>query len=102
MRPWSLLMMGRLVRAGGRASCEACLECTDPLLLACRLFFLLRTGLGTAAVAPPGMLLSVRLPLLPFAQLPLPQREAILQRWSRQPHPHHKKGAPQPPTAAHA
>ena len=61
------------------------------MLLACRVFLLLRTGPGTAALAPPGMLLSVWPPMQPFAQLPVPQREAILQWWSVSPIPLMKK-----------
>ena len=61
------------------------------MLLACRLLFLLRTGPGTAAVAPPGMLLSMCPPMQPFARLPVHQREAILQWWSVSPIPLMKK-----------
>ena len=63
------------------------------MLLACRLFFLLRTGPGTAAVAPPGMLLSMCPPMQPFAQPPVHQREAILQWWSGSPIPSLRRSA---------
>ena len=59
--------------------------------LACRLFFLLKSGPGTATVAPPWMLLSMCPPMQPFAKLPVHQREAILQWWSVNPIPLMKK-----------
>ena len=61
------------------------------MLLACRLFFLLKSGPGTATVAPPWMLLSMCPPMQPFAKLPVHQREAILQWWSVNPIPLMKK-----------
>ena len=61
------------------------------MLLACRLFFLLKSGPGTATVAPPSMLLSMCPPMQPFAKLPVHQREAILQWWSVNPIPLMKK-----------
>ena len=61
------------------------------MLLACRLFFLLKSGPGTATVAPPSMLLSMCPPMQPFAKLPVRQREAILQWWSVNPIPLMKK-----------
>ena len=90
-RPWRLLMVGRLMQAGRQASQKACLDRGDPMLLACRLSLLLRTGPGVAAVAPPGMLPLVCSPMQPFAQLPVHQREAILQWWSGSPIPLMKK-----------
>ncbi|CAK0785523.1 hypothetical protein CVIRNUC_008733 [Coccomyxa viridis] len=55
------------------------------------LFFLLKSGPGTATVAPPWMLLSMCPPMQPFAKLPVHQREAILQWWSVNPIPLMKK-----------
>ena len=89
--PYLLLMVGRPVQASCQVSHEACPKCADLVQLACRLLFLLGTGSGTAAVGPPGMLLSMCPPMQPFAQLPLHQREAILQGWTSSPIPLVKK-----------
>ena len=56
-------------------------------LAPCRLFFMLKTGAGTAAVGGPRMLIPSCPPTAAFASMPLAQREAILQYWSTSPIP---------------
>ena len=48
---------------------------------------MLRTGAGTAAVGGPRMLIPSCPPAAAFANMPLAQREAILQYWSTSPIP---------------
>ena len=56
-----------------------------------RLFALLQTGAGTAAVGGPKMLIPRCTCLKPFAKLSLKQREGILQYWASSPIPLLKK-----------
>lgn len=56
-----------------------------------RLFALLSTGAGTAAVGGPKMLLPSSSCFQPFPKLPLRKREAILQYWTNCPIPLLKK-----------
>ncbi len=55
--------------------------------LLCRLFFLLRTGPGTAVVGGPKMLIPTCPPMQSFARMSLRQREGILQYWATGPIP---------------
>ena len=48
---------------------------------------MLKTGAGTAAVGGPKMLIPRCPPAPAFANMPLEQREAILQYWSMSPIP---------------
>ena len=59
----------------------------DGLVSICRLFFMLKTGAGTAAVGGPRMLIPSCPPTPAFANMSLEQREAILQYWSTSPIP---------------
>ena len=52
-----------------------------------RLFFLLRTGPGTAVIGGPSMLLPTCPFMQPFAKMSLKQREIILQYWASGPIP---------------
>ena len=55
--------------------------------LMCRLFFLLRTGPGTAVVGGPKMLIPTCPPMQSFARMSHRQREGILQYWATGPIP---------------
>ncbi len=59
-----------------------------------RLFFLLRTGPGTAVVGGPSMLLPKCPFMQPFAKMPVKQRETILQYWATGPLPLLRKVKP--------
>ena len=64
-----------------------CLARLKGWLVLRRLFFMLRTGPGTAVVGGPSMLLPKCPFMPPFAKMPLKQREAILLWWANGPIP---------------